>query len=131
VDLPSLRNVQRGFPMLKRVLTKGEEQIRLVLNRYDPDDSISPADVEKSLGLKVYWKISNDYEAVMGSVNSGKPIVLNGGSAYTRDVKALAAALTGVAHDTKVGRGGRLARLLGAPFRAIRRKAGKSEGKGE
>jgi pilus assembly protein CpaE len=129
VDLPSLRNVQRGFPMLKRVLTKGEEQIRLVLNRYDPDDSISPADVEKSLGLKVYWKISNDYEAVMGSVNSGKPIVLNGGSAYTRDVKALAAALTGVASDTKVGKG-RIARLLGAPFRALRR-SGKPEGKGQ
>jgi len=130
VDLPSLRNVQRGFPMLKRVLTKGEEQIRLILNRYDPDDSISPADVEKSLGIKVYWKIRNDYEAVMGSVNSGKPIVLNGGSAYTRDVKALAAQLTGVPLTTKGTRGGIMS-LLGAPLRAIRRKSGKSEGKGE
>jgi Flp pilus assembly CpaE family ATPase len=116
--------------MLKRVLTKGEEQIRLILNRYDPDDSISPADVEKSLGLKVYWKIRNDYEAVMGSVNSGKPIVLNGGSAYTHDVKALAAQLTGVPLHTKGSRGG-IMRLLGTPFRAIRRKSGESEGKGE
>jgi pilus assembly protein CpaE len=129
VDLPSLRNVQRGFPMLKKVLTKGEEQIRLILNRYDPDDSISPADVERSLGMKVFWKIRNDYESVMGSVNSGKPIVLNGGSAYTHDVKALASALTGVASDTKAGRG-RLGKLLGAPFRAMRR-SGKPEGKGK
>src|SRR5439155_1626990 len=64
VDLPSLRNIQRGFPLLKRVLPRGEEQVRLVLNRYNPDDAISPADVERSLGLKVFWKVSNDYEAV-------------------------------------------------------------------
>jgi Flp pilus assembly CpaE family ATPase len=84
--------------------------------------------VERSLGIKVFWKIRNDYEAVMGSVNSGKPIVLNGGSPYTRDVKALAAALTGVPLDATT-RGGRIARILGAPLRAIRRKSGKSEGK--
>ncbi len=38
-DLPSLRNIQRGMPLLKKVLTKGEEQVRLILNRYDPNDS--------------------------------------------------------------------------------------------
>jgi pilus assembly protein CpaE len=128
VDLPSLRNIQRGFPLLKRVLSRGEEQVRLVLNRYDPDDAISPADVERSLGLKVFWKISNDYEAVMGSVNSGKPIVLNGGSSYVRDIKGLSAALTGVAVDTKGTRGplGRLAASVGGVFR---RKAKPQGGK--
>ena len=30
-ELPSLRNIQRGIPLLKRVLTKGEEQVRLIL----------------------------------------------------------------------------------------------------
>ena len=89
VDLPSLRNIQRGLPLLKRVLTRGEEQVRLIINRYDPDDAISAADVERTLGLKVFWKMSNDYEAVIRSVNSGKPIVLNGGSNYTKDVKGL------------------------------------------
>jgi pilus assembly protein CpaE len=116
-DLPSLRNIQRGIPLLKRVLAKGEDQVRLIINRYDPDDAISVADVEKSLGLKVYWKVSNDYEAVMGSVNVGRPIVLNGGSPYTRDLKGLAAEVTGV-REAAAPRS-RLAQALGAPFRGM------------
>lgn len=124
VDLPSLRNIQRGIPLLKRVMPGGDSQVRLVLNRYSASDSISPADVERSIGLKVFWKISNDYEAVMGSVNSGKPIVLNGGSStYTRDVKGLAAAVTGVAADPKA-RGGRLGKLS-AKVRGVFRRNGK------
>jgi pilus assembly protein CpaE len=128
-DLPSLRNIQRGIPVFKRVLTKGEDQLRLVLNRYDPQDAVSVEDVERSLGLKVFWKVSNDYEAVMGSVNAGKPIVLNGGSPYTVDLAGLAGLVTGI-QEPRVSRGARLARALTAPFRGVagriaRRKGGK------
>ena len=128
-DLPSLRNIQRGIPLLKRVLTKGEDQVRLIINRYDPTDAITVADVEKSLGLKVYWKVSNDYEAVMTSVNAGRPIVLNGGTPYTRDLRGLAAEVTGVRDATP--KRSRLAQALTAPFRGIagrvakRREGGK------
>jgi Flp pilus assembly CpaE family ATPase len=102
--------------------------VRLILNRYDPNDSISVADVEKSLGLKVFWKLSNDYEAVMGSVNAGRPIVLNGGSPYTRDLRALAAEITGVRETVPRSR---LAQALAAPFRRMagriaKRREGKS-----
>ena len=127
-DVPSLRNIQRGMPLLKRVMTKGEEQVRLILNRYDPDDAISVADVERSLGFKVFWKIPNNYEAVMGSVNAGKPLVLNGGSPYTRDLKALAAEVTGVREAPPRSR---FAQILSAPFRGVagrlakRRQGGK------
>jgi pilus assembly protein CpaE len=123
-DLPSLRNIQRGIPILKKVLTKGEEQVRLILNRFDPDDTISVADVEKSIGLKVFWKVSNDYEAVMTSVNAGKPIVLNGGSPYTRDLGGLAAAVTGVREAAPPSG---LARLLSAPFKGIATRIGKRQ----
>jgi pilus assembly protein CpaE len=127
VDLPSLRNIQRGYPLLKRVLTGGADQVRLVLNRYDPNDSISPSDVERSLGLKVFWKVSNDYEAVMGSVNSGKPIVLNGGkSSYTNDVKGLASAVTGVSSTIKSR--GPLGRISDSVRGALTRNGKKSEG---
>jgi pilus assembly protein CpaE len=115
-DLPSLRNIQRGIPTFKRVLTKGEEQVRLILNRYDPRDAITVQDVERSLGLRVFWKISNDYEAVLNSVTAGRPIVLNGGSPYTRDLAGLAAQLTGV--PTRAGRS-RLGQALAAPFRGV------------
>jgi pilus assembly protein CpaE len=121
-DLPSLRNIQRGIPLLKKVLTKGEEQVRLILNRFDPDDTITVEDVEKSLGLKVFWKITNDYEAVMGSVNAGKPIVLNGGSPYTRDLGGLAAAVTGV-RELRAPRS-RLTQILTAPFKGMAGRLG-------
>jgi pilus assembly protein CpaE len=120
-DIPSLRAIQRGIPMLKRVLAKGEEQVRLILNRYDPKDTISVQDVERSLGLKVFWKVSNDYEAVMGSLNAGRPIVLNGGSPYTRDLNALAHSVAGVPEEKR----SRLAQVLGAPFRGMKDKMAK------
>ena len=34
-DLPSLRNIQRGLPLLRRMLGRGEDQFRLVVNRYN------------------------------------------------------------------------------------------------
>ena len=123
-DLQSLRNIQRGIPLFKRVLTKGQEQVRLVLNRYDPRDTISVEDVERSLGLKVFWKVSNDYEAVMGSVTAGKPIVLNGGSPYTRDLAGLAAEVTGTRVDPGSHRT-RLGRALLAPFQGAMAKMSK------
>jgi pilus assembly protein CpaE len=125
-DIPSLRAIQRGIPMLKRVLAKGEEQVRLILNRYDPKDTISVHDVERSLGLKVFWKISNDFEAVMGSLNAGRPIVLNGGSPYTRDLNALARSVTGAPEEKRRG----LAQVLGAPFRGMKGKMAKRRERG-
>jgi pilus assembly protein CpaE len=122
-DLQSLRNTQRGIPLFKKVLTKGEEQVRLILNRYDPKDTISIEDVERSLGLKVFWKISNDYEAVTGSVTAGKPIVLNGGSSYTRDLAGLASVVTGMSN--KARQGSRLGRVLTAPFQGVMSKIAK------
>jgi pilus assembly protein CpaE len=129
-DLPSLRNIQRGLPLFKKVLTKGEEQVRLVLNRYDPSDTVSVEDVERSLGIKVFWKVSNDYEAVMTSVTAGKPIVLNGGSPYTRDLAGLAAEITGVRNDG-ASRRFPLARALASPFQAVMGKISKRRTEGK
>jgi len=121
-DIPSLRNIQRGIPMLKRVLVKGEEQVRLILNRYDPKDTISVEDVERSNGMKVFWKVSNDYEAVMSSLNAGQPIVLNGGSPYTRDLRGLALQVTGTPDNTKSR--SKLAQKLVAPFQKMAKRRG-------
>ena len=99
LDLPSLRNIQRGLPMLKRVLPRGDEQIRLVVNRFQPESQISLEDVQRTIGLKVFATIGNDYEALIQSINSGKPIVLNGTSKYSRDVKALGGRIAGLTGD--------------------------------
>ena len=106
LDLPSLRNIQRALPMLRRVLPKGEEQLRLIVNRYQKDGDISVEDVKRTLGLGVYSTLSNDYNAVVDSINTGKPIVLNGNSAYSEDIKALGAQIAGLRPDgARSGRG--------------------------
>ncbi|HEX7090452.1 MAG TPA: AAA family ATPase [Longimicrobiales bacterium] len=111
VDLPSLRNIKRCLPLLERVLGRTDQRLCLVVNRYHPRDVISLQDVERTLGMKVYWTLANDYEAVIRSINTGKPVVLDGSSAYTADVKALAAEIAGLSTGQRRARRG-LARLF-------------------
>jgi pilus assembly protein CpaE len=127
LDLPSLRNVQRGLPLLKRVLPRGLEQARLIVNRYQPDEEIGLKEVEQTLGLKVFWTLSNDYEAVIRSINQGKPIVLNGSSKYTKDVKGLGAKIAGLGAKDRVSRPS-ASQIVGQLVGKIVRKTGDKEG---
>jgi pilus assembly protein CpaE len=113
VDLASLRNLQRGLPLLKRMLGRDEKHIRLVVNRYHPDNEISLEDVARTVGVPVYHTLCNDYDEVSRSISTGKPIVLNGNSKFSRDMKALGAEVTGIRGKGEAG--GRL-RALSAPL---------------
>jgi pilus assembly protein CpaE len=114
VDLASLRNIQRGLPLLKRMMGRSADHIRLIVNRYNAASDISLNDVEHTIGLKVFRTLSNDYEGVSRSINTGKPIVLNGNSKYGVDIQALGRDVTGLKAKKKGGRG-RLS-ALAAPF---------------
>jgi pilus assembly protein CpaE len=109
VDLASLRNLQRGLPLLKRMLGRDEKHIRLVVNRYHPDNEISLDDVQRTVGIPVYHTLCNDYDEVSRSISTGKPIVLNGNSKFSRDMKGLGAEVTGI--RGKGERGGRFRAL--------------------
>jgi pilus assembly protein CpaE len=109
VDLASLRNLQRGLPLLKRMLGRDEKHIRLVVNRYHPDNEISLEDVQRTVGIPVFHTLCNDYDEVSRSISTGKPIVLNGNSKFSRDMKGLGAEVTGI--RGKGDRGGRFRAL--------------------
>jgi pilus assembly protein CpaE len=97
LDLPSLRNISRCLPLLERIgAGKGKEWLRIVVNRYQPNSVISIDEVKRILGLEVYWQLPNEYEAVMESITSGSPLVLNDKSAYSRELRALCARLAGL-----------------------------------
>src|SRR5215213_605788 len=114
VDLASLRNIQRGLPLLKRMMGRSGDHVRLIVNRYNSTNDISLTDVEQTIGLKVYHTLSNDFEGVSRSISTGKPIVLSGESKYGADIKALGREVTGL---TGKGQGkGKLAAALSAPF---------------
>ena len=81
---------------------------------------IGRKDIEKTLGLKVYWTISNDYDSVMGSINQGVPLILEGRSRYAEDIRTLGAEIAGLRADpARSGRG--LPGLTGPISRMVRR----------
>lgn len=93
VDLPSLRNVQRFLPLLQQRMRKWDEQFRLILNRQSPQDPISVTEIEQTVGTKVFWRLTNEYQPVAHALNTGKPVVLNGSSRYARDLQAMTVAV--------------------------------------
>lgn len=119
-DLPSLRNIRRCSPLMERVIGAREDPVRLVVNRYQPSDTITLQDIERTLGRKVYWTIANDYDAVMRSINTGTPIILNGSSRYAHDVRALGAEIAGLGSAPEAGRGALARTLLDRVARVLR-----------
>ncbi len=116
VDLPSLRNITRCLPLLERMgSVKGEDWLRLVVNRYQTSDPISLKEIEKTLGLPVYWTLGNDFESVMNSINSGKPVVMTDKSVFARDLKSLVTTMTGITPEQADGDGlfGGIRRMFG------------------
>lgn len=122
VDLPSLRNIKRCLPVLRGLSGNGAEKLRLIVNRYRSAGPISLEEVEQTLGLKPYRTLSNDYEAVIGAINSGKPVALNGSdSRFARELKAMGAEIAGLG-GSATANGRNRSTLLGKLF-GTRREA--------
>jgi pilus assembly protein CpaE len=77
LELTSLRNVVRMLLTLNS--EEGlSQKIRIVLNRVGsdiPEGTISLKKAEETIGKPVYWQIPNDTKAMMGSRNSGVPLL--------------------------------------------------------
>ena len=86
-DVPGLRNAQRYASYMHRF---GSEKIKLVINRHDPRKSeISEERISKAVGVRVAWKIPNDYSAVQRSHNTAEPLI-QGDSPVARIVHKMA-----------------------------------------
>jgi pilus assembly protein CpaE len=110
VDLASLRNVQRCQHILERMNDRGD-RVRLIVNRYSPEEDITLDDVERALSLEVYWTLPNDYEAISYSINTGQPVILND-CLYAHELEALGAKITGLPGAVSPRRTGGIARRL-------------------
>lgn len=73
INLPTIRNSQRCLDLFNR-LDYNEDKVKLLINRYMPNEEITVEDVEDALGHSVYWKIPNNYFTVMSAINRGQPI---------------------------------------------------------
>lgn len=72
-NLPALRNTQRCLELFDK-LGYEPEKTKIIINRYMENDEIKEADIEKVLSKSIYWKIPNNYFALMSAINKGLPL---------------------------------------------------------
>jgi pilus assembly protein CpaE len=89
-NLPALRNTQRCLELFDK-LGYDKEKAQIIVNRYMENDEIKEDDVQKVLSKNIYWKIPNNYFAVMSAINKGVPVsYLNASSNIAQSYKDLA-----------------------------------------
>jgi pilus assembly protein CpaE len=101
LDVPSLRNLKRCLPILDGVTAGDATRLRLVVNRFNGKSLVNLKDIEETLGIDVYWTLTNDFETVITSISAGQPLVLQGSSRYAKQLKALARDIAGGGVGTK------------------------------
>jgi Flp pilus assembly CpaE family ATPase len=74
--------------------TGGRERVRLVLNRFRKIPGFSEADAEAAAGVKLLWKVPNQYFAVSTAIDRGIPLMNQNHTDIARSFIGLAALLT-------------------------------------
>ena len=74
--------------------TGGRERLHLVLNRFRKIPGFTEADAESAAGIKLLWKIPNQYFAVSTAIDRGVPVMQQNHSEMARSFIGLAASLT-------------------------------------
>lgn len=72
-NLPALRNTQRCLELFDK-LGYERDKTKVVVNRYMENDEIKDDDIQKVLSKEIYWKVPNNYFAIMSAINKGIPV---------------------------------------------------------
>jgi pilus assembly protein CpaE len=72
----------------------GRERLHLVLNRFRKIPGFTESDAEAAAGIKLLWKIPNQYFAVSTAIDRGVPVMQQNHSEMARTFIGLAASLT-------------------------------------
>ena len=72
-SLPALRNAQRILQAFEG-LGYSEKRVRLLVNRYGRDETISLKEIGKFLEVSVFWALPNDFNALRQSLELGEPL---------------------------------------------------------
>src|ERR1700693_1506007 len=91
-DVTSLWSAARVHEYLAE--TGDREKISMVLNRFRKIPGFSESDAEAAAGVKLLWKIPNQYFAVSTAIDRGVPVVAQNNSEIARAFAGLAARLT-------------------------------------
>lgn len=115
-ELTALRNL-RVFLATATRLGYGRDKISLVINRADMRNAVPLSEIEAACRREITLTLPNDHDVVDGSINKGKPLVIQQPDRpVAKQLIRLAGLLAGEEHDLDTGGKGRikgLARLLG------------------
>jgi pilus assembly protein CpaE len=76
LNVPSAKNAERFIGTLRRMAIDAHK-IKVVANRFIKKGwDIEPAEVERTLGLKIAHFIPNDFKTAITAINMGEPFVL-------------------------------------------------------
>ena len=71
-EVSALRNVVRQTDYFTRKHISAD-RIKIVLNRHQKRALITEAQIEKSIGQKIFWKVPNQYVHVVKTISGGDP----------------------------------------------------------
>ena len=91
-DVASLWSAARVVQYLGDSGTR--DRVRLVLNRFRKIPGFSEDDAEAAAGVKLLWRIPNQYFAVSTAIDRGVPLMQQGHTEIARSFAGLAATLT-------------------------------------
>lgn len=91
-DVASLWSASRVQQYLGE--TGNRERLRLVLNRFRKVPGFSEADAENAAGVKLLWRVPNQYFAISSSIDRGAPVMEQSHTEIARCFSALASELT-------------------------------------
>src|SRR5688572_2363809 len=75
LEVPAIRSSMAGVAALRH-LGVTQQRMKVVLMRDDTAEHMMAKHVSDALGMPVFWKIPNDHQAVISSINAGNPVVL-------------------------------------------------------
>jgi len=95
LSLPCLINVRRLLETFKRLGFPREEQVRVVVNRFQKHAGITLKEAVEGIGRPIAWTIPNDFAATMSGINQGKLLQAVAPRAeVTKNLQDLAQSLT-------------------------------------
>jgi pilus assembly protein CpaE len=102
LDIPSLRSAQRALRNFERA-GYPRKKARVLVNRWNKRFDVGQTQVEKFFEEPIMGLIPEEYEAVVKSINMGKPLVKNDpGSKISREIMRVTQVLSGQESDIEV-----------------------------
>jgi pilus assembly protein CpaE len=75
LSLPCLINARRLLETFTTLGYPPRERVRVVINRYQKKSGISMREAEEGIQGKISWRVPNDFQTAMSSINQGKLVM--------------------------------------------------------